>query len=208
MNGKMRVGILANSYLEAFKIYEQLHDLPDCELFVMLSPLPHRAAWLSILANFARMVVSSMSPSHWQLRSVPSNRRVVFLPHAANHAASVAQLRNMNLDVGLDRSGSDYSDQTTKAFRLGILRVRVGGVSSGRLAVSLERSLGADRLVNVTVFFVDPLHNQGIPVVSDQVEFSKCKNLREANQHLSDTCSYFFRKAIVALSATNELSLS
>jgi hypothetical protein len=111
----------------------------------------------------------------------------------------------MNLDVGLDRSGSDYSDQTTKAFRLGILRVRVGGVSSGTLSSSLESVLGADHLVNVTVFFVDPLHNVGIPVVSEQVDFSKCKNLSEATQHLSDSCSYFFRKAIIALSATDGL---
>ena len=112
----MRVGILANSYLVAFKIYEQLHDLPDCELFVILSPLPHRSAWLSILANFARMVFSAITPSHWQISSIPSNRRVVFLPHAVDHQASLIQLHKMDLDVALDGSGTNYSDKTIQAL--------------------------------------------------------------------------------------------
>ena len=112
----------------------------------------------------------------------------------------------MNLDVGLDRSGSEYSDNTTKAFRLGILRVRVGGVSSGSLSGSLESSLSTNHLVNVTVFFVDSSYRGGLPVVSEEVDFSHCKNPDEVNQHLSDSCAYFFRKALIALSAADALS--
>jgi hypothetical protein len=202
----MRVGILANSYLVAFKIYEQLHDLPECELFVLLSPLPGRSAWLSILANFARMILSSMSPSHWQLSSVPSNRKVVFLPHAIDHKASLAQLHKMKLDVGLDRSGSNYSDSTTSAFRYGILRVRIKGVSSDRFDRKSETSLRLNDPINVTVFFADPGHHGRLPVVSEDIDFSQCKNLTEANQHLSQASAPFFRKALMSLSAGEGLA--
>lgn len=202
----MRVGILANSYLVAFKIYEQLYDLPDCELFVLLSPMPHRSAWLSILANFARMIVSSIAPTNWQLSSIPFNRRVVFLPHAVDHPASLAQLHKMKLDVGLDRSGSNYSDSTTQAFRYGILRVRIKGHSSDRFIRQPGTSLRLNQPINVTVFFVDPGHRGRLPVVSEDVDFSQCKNLTEANQHLSDSSAPFFRKALISLRAGEALA--
>ena len=195
----MRIGILANSYLVAFKIYEQLHDLPDCDLFVILSPLPHRSAWLSILANFARMMFSAITPSHWQLSSIPSNRKVVFLPHAVDHEASLAQLNKMDLDVALDRSGCKYSDKTSQAFKLGILRVRMKGTSADRFEGRKRSSLRLNTPINVTVFFVDQGDKGRVPVVSDNIDFSQCKNLTEANQHLSEATAPFFRKALLAL---------
>ena len=203
----MRVGILANSYLVAFKIYEQLQDLPDCDLFVILSPLPHRAAWLSILANFARMIFSSITPSHWQLTSIPANRKVVFLPHAVDHEASLVQLHKMGLDVALDRSGSNYSDKTTQAFKKGILRVRVKGTSADRFEGRKRSSLRLDQPINVTVFFVDPSDKGRLPVVSENIDFSQCKNLTEANQHLSEATAPFFRKALLALRAGENLNV-
>jgi hypothetical protein len=201
----MRVGILASSYLVAFKVYEQLHDLPDCELFVVLSPLPHRSAWLSILANFARMIFSSITPSHWQLSSVPSNRRVVFLPNSIDHETSVSQLLKMKLDVGLDQSGVNYGEHTTKAFRFGVLKVRMTE-SAERAAVSTDTAFRLKEPVNVTVFFVDPRIRGGLPVVSEELSFSECRNLKEANRALSDSCAVFFRKALMALRAVEGTS--
>jgi hypothetical protein len=201
----MRVGILANSYLVAFKIYEQLHDLPDCELFVILSPLPHRSAWLSILANFARMVFSAITPSHWQISSIPSNRRVVFLPHAVDHQASLIQLHKMDLDVALDRSGTNYSDKTIQAFKRGILRVRIKGTAGDRFEGQNGNSLRLNQPINVTVFFIDPSDKGTLPVVSENIDFSQCKNLTKANQHLSEASAPFFRKALLALRSGENL---
>ena len=202
----MRVAILANSYFVAFKIYEQLHDLPETEIFVLLSPAPGRSAWLSILANFARMIFSSVTPSHWQLSSIPSNRRVVFLPHQVDHPASVRQLRKMSLDVALDRSGSNYSSETTRSFRHGIMRVRIKGLVSDQFDELAHSSLRMNRPINVTVFFVDPTQEGRMPVVSEDVDFSQCQNLTEANQHLSTATAPFFRKALVLLSSWEGLS--
>jgi hypothetical protein len=40
--------------------------------------------------------------------------------------------------------------------------------------------------LNVTVFVVDPGDKGRSPFVSENIDFSKCKNLTEADQHLSE----------------------
>jgi methionyl-tRNA formyltransferase len=200
----MRVGILANSYLAALRIYKELHDLDDCELFIILSPLPHRSPWISILANFARMTIGSLSPANWQLSNVPSNRKVVFLPRAIDHHDSVAQLVKMNLDVGLHKSGTIYRQPTIDAFRLGILNPHIGILPEYRGRSVMEWSLLKNDRVGITVFFIDAGIDTGERVViSEEVDVSHCKTVNEAKQHLFDLDAKFFRSALTKLSDPN-----
>lgn len=200
----MRVGILANSYLAALRIYKELHDIEDCELFVILSPLPHRSPWISILANFARMTIGSLSPANWQLSNVPSNRKVVFLPKAIDHPDSVAQLRKMNLEVGLHKSGTIYRQPTIDAFRLGILNPHIGLLPEYRGRSVMEWSLLKGDPVGITVFFIDAGIDTGERVViEEEVDISHCRTVGEAKQHLFDLDAEFFRRALTKLRDPN-----
>lgn len=197
----MRVGILANSYLAAFRIYRQLHDLPDCELFIVLSPLPHRSPLISILANFSRMTIGSLSPWSWQLSSVPFNRRVVFLPHTIDHPSSVAQLQKMKFDVGLHRSGTIYRQATIDAFRLGILNPHIGVLPEYRGRSVIEWSLLNGDPVGITVIFIDAGIDTGERiVVKETVDISHCRSIREAKRFLFGLDARFFRRALEHLS--------
>ena len=200
----MRVGILANSYLSALRIYKELHDLDDCELFVVLSPLPHRSPWISILANFARMTIGSLSPANWQLSNVPSNRKVVFLPKTIDHPDSVAQLLKMDLDVGLHKSGTIYRQATIDAFRLGILNPHIGILPQYRGRSVMEWSLLNGDPVGITVFFIDAGIDTGERVVmSEEIDISHCKAIAEAKQYLFDLDAKFFRRALTKLTDPN-----
>ena len=200
----MRVGILANSYLAALPIYKELHDLEDCELFVILSPLPHRSSIISILANFARMTIGSLSPSNWQLSTVPSNRKVVFLPRAIDHPDSVSQLVKMKLDVGLHKSGTIYRQPTIDAFRLGILNPHIGILPEYRGRCVMEWSLLNGDRVGITVFFIDAGIDTGERVViSEEVDISHCKTISEAKQHLFELDAKLFRRALTSLNDPN-----
>jgi methionyl-tRNA formyltransferase len=200
----MRVGILANSYLAAFSIYGRLHDLPDCELYIVLSPSPHRAPGISILANFARMIFGALRPTSWQLSSVPFNRRVIFLPKTINHADSVAQLRRMNLDIGLHKSGVIYRETAIDAFRLGILNPHIGILPAYRGRNVMEWSILQGDPVGVTVFFVDAGIDTGKRiVVSEEVDISHCRSITEAKEFLFNLDAAFFRKALRVLTAGN-----
>ena len=200
----MRVGILANSYLAAFRIYDQLKDLPDYEFFIVLSPSPRRAPWLSVLANLARMTMSSLTTPGWQLSRLPFNRRVIFLLRPIDDADSVAQLKKLNLDVGLHKSGVIYRDNTIKAFSLGILNPHIGVLPAYRGRNVMEWSLLNGDPVGVSVFFIDTGIDTGSRiVVSEEVDISKFKSIPKAKQHLFDLDAMFFRKALVSLRSEN-----
>ena len=196
----MRVGILANSYLAAFRIYDQLKDLPDCELFIVLSPSPSRSRWLSVLANFARMTISSLTSPGSQLSRLPFNRRVIFLLKAIDDADSVAKLKKLNFEVGLHKSGVIYRDSTIKAFRLGILNPHIGILPAYRGRSVMEWALLNGDPVGISVFFIDTGIDTGSRiVVSEEVDISKFKSIPEAKRHLFDLDAVFFRKALMSL---------
>jgi len=200
----MRVGILANSYLSAFRIYRQLHDLPDCNLFILLAPLPHRSSWISMLANFARMIFTCFTSAGWQLSVLPFNRRVVFLPHPINHPVSVAQLKRKKLDIGLLNSGIIYREPTIAAFRLGILNPHIGILPAYRGRNVMEWSVLNGDPVGVTVFFIDGGIDTGERIViKEQVDISEFPSINRAKQYLFDLDGSFFRKALIKLTAEN-----
>src|SRR5215217_6082174 len=53
----MRIGILPHSFSSAFEIYKVV---PGHEVFIILSPSPHRSAWTSYLANLARILRTTL----------------------------------------------------------------------------------------------------------------------------------------------------
>ena len=198
----MRVGILANSYLSAFRIYRQLNDLPGCDLYIVLSPLPHRSPIISILANFARMINGSLSPSSWQLSSVPFNRRVIFLTQTIDHPGSVAQLKKLKFDIGLHNSGMIYRQDTIDSFRLGILNPHIGLLPEYRGRSVMEWSLLKNDPVGISVFFIDAGIDTGEQIIiKEQVDISHCTSVSEAKEFLFNLDAAFFRKALEALSA-------
>ncbi|PYS71962.1 MAG: hypothetical protein DMF69_08900 [Acidobacteria bacterium] len=198
----MRVGILANSYLSAFTIYRQLHDLPDCDLYIVLSPLPHRSPIISVLANFARMIIGSLSPMSWQLSSVPFNRRVIFLPHTIDHPGSVAQLKKLQFDVGLHKSGGIYRKETITAFRLGILNPHIGLLPEYRGRSVMEWSLLKNDPVGISVFFIDTGIDTGEQIIiKEQVDVSHYTSISEAKEFLFNLDATFFRKALKVLNS-------
>lgn len=200
----MRVGILANSYLAAFRIYDQLKDLPHCELFIVLSPSPRRSPWLSVLANFTRMTMSSLTTPGWQLRRLPFNRRVIFLPKAIDDADCVAQLKKLNFDVGLHKSGVIYRDDAINVFRLGILNPHIGMLPAYRGRHVMEWALLNGDPVGISVFFIDTGIDTGSRiVVSEEVDISKFKSISDAKRHLFDLDATFFRKALMSLGSEN-----
>ena len=201
----MRVGILANSYLSAFRIYRQLHDLPDCELFIVLSPLPHRSPMISILANLVRMTIGTLSAWSWQTSSVPFNRKVKFLPHTIDHPSSVTQLEKMNLDVGLHKSGTIYKQATINSFRLGILNPHIGLLPEYRGRSVMEWSLLRNDPVGISVFFIDAGIDTGERIViKEQVDISHCRSIGEAKEFLFNLDASFFRKALEVLSSREQ----
>jgi len=200
----MRIGILANSYSAAFRIYDQLKDLPDCELFIVLSPSPRRSPWLSVLANFARMTISSLTSPGSQLSRLPFNGRVIFLSKAIDDADSVAKVKKLHLDVGLHKSGVIYRDNTIKAFRLGILNPHIGILPAYRGRSVMEWALLNGDPVGISVFFIDTGIDTGSRiVVSEEIDISKFKSIPEAKQHLFDLDAMFFRKALMSLGSEN-----
>ncbi|HEX7772530.1 MAG TPA: hypothetical protein VF435_08905, partial [Pyrinomonadaceae bacterium] len=56
----MRTGILAHSFSSAFAIYKAVADMRGQEVFILLSPPPHRSARSSHLANLARLILTAL----------------------------------------------------------------------------------------------------------------------------------------------------
>src|ERR1044072_3484689 len=106
----MRIGILAHSFSSAFEIYKVV---PGHEVFIILSPSPHRSAWTSYLANLARIVRST--PNGLELFT---SGRLILLRRPLHDPKSVATLKKLNLDVGLHKAGVIYLAATSDAFCL------------------------------------------------------------------------------------------
>jgi methionyl-tRNA formyltransferase len=150
------------------------------------------------------MTIGSLSPSNWQLSTVPSNRKVVFMPKAIDHPDSVAQLVKMKLDVGLLKSGTIYRQPTIDAFRLGILNPHIGILPEYRGRCVMEWSLLKGEPTGITVFFIDAGIDTGERVViSEEVDVSHCKTIAEAKQYLFGLDAKFFRRALTKLNDPN-----
>lgn len=189
----MRIGILAHSFSSAFEIYKAI---PNHEVFIILSPSPHRSAWTSYLANLARIVRTTLKG----LQLLTSGR-LILLRRPLHDPKSVGTLRKLNLDVGLHKAGVIYRDVTIDAFRLGILNHHIGILPAYRGRSVLEWSILQGDPVGVTVFFIDTGIDTGSRILlSEEVDISDYRSITEAKQYLFSLDKVFFPRALASLS--------
>lgn len=193
----MRIGILAHSFSAAFKIYKAVAGVAGREVFIILSPSPHRSARTSYLANLARVVLTSVEGS---LRLFATGK-LIFLRGPFHDQESVDTLTKLKLDVGLHKAGVIYRDATINAFRFGILNHHIGILPAYRGRSVLEWSILQGDTVGITVFFIDAGIDTGARILlSEEVDISSCKTVSEAKEYLFNLDQVFFPKALGLLS--------
>lgn len=197
----MRTGILAHSFSSAFTLYKALEDMPEQEVFVILSPPPHRSALTSYLANLTRLVLTSLKHFDPKPLQLLMTRRLIFLGQPLHSEQSVEAIKKLRLDVGLHKAGVIYRDVTINAFSLGILNHHIGVLPAYRGRSVMEWAMLQGDAVGITVFFIDAGIDTGARILlSEQVDISSCRSITEAKQYLFSLDQVFFRKALALLS--------
>ncbi len=198
----MRTAILAHSFASAFPVYKSVADLPGQEVFIVLSPSPHRSAPISGLANLARLVQMALTSLTLKPLSLLLTVKLIFLTKPLHDPASIERLKRLNLDVGLHKAGVIYRDVTINAFRLGILNHHIGILPEYRGRSVMEWSILRGDAVGITVFFIDNGIDTGTRILlSEQVDISAFKTAAEAKQYLFDLDRVLFPKALTLLTA-------
>ena len=199
----MRTAILAHSFSSAFGIYKAVADIPGQEVFIVLSPSPHRSALTSHLANLARLVLTSLKGFDFKPLQLVATGRLIFLRGPFHDHECVDTLKKLSFDVGLHKAGVIYRDVTIDAFRLGILNHHIGILPAYRGRSVLEWSILQGDTVGITVFFIDTGIDTGSRILmSEEVDISGCKSVSEAKEYLFDLDRIFFRKALTLLTDT------
>jgi methionyl-tRNA formyltransferase len=197
----MRIGILAHSFSSAFAIYQAVEQVPGHDVFIILSPSPHRSTLTNHLANLTRLGSASLKGFDSKPLQLLTSGRLIFLRHALHDERSVATLKGLKLDVGLHKTGVIYRDVTIDAFSLGILNHHIGILPAYRGRSVVEWSILQGDPVGITVFFIDTGIDTGSRVlISEEVDISSCRSVTEAKQYLFDLDRVFFPKALALLS--------
>ena len=200
----MRTGILAHSFSSAFAIYKAVEDLPGQEVFIILSPSPHRSTLTSHLANLARLVHISLKDFDLQPLRLFMSGRLILLHRPLHDPASIDTLKSLKLDVGLHKAGVIYRDVTINAFRIGILNHHIGMLPGYRGRSVLEWSILQGDPVGITVFFIDTGIDTGARILlSEEVDITGCTSVTEAKEYLFNLDQKFFRKALTLLADSN-----
>jgi folate-dependent phosphoribosylglycinamide formyltransferase PurN len=194
----MRIGILAHSFTAALHIYDALQDLPESDVYLVLSPSPTRSAWSNHAANLMRLGIATLKSI--RILRLVANRRLVPLFRPLDDDRTVERLKNLDLDVGLHKAGVIYRQATIGAFRVGILNPHIGLLPAYRGRSVMEWSLLQGDPVGITVFFIDAGIDTGERiVVSEQVDISGRRSVAEAKEYLFSLDGVFFRKALMML---------
>ena len=203
----MRTGILAHSFSSAFGIYKAVADLPGQEVFIILSPSPHRSPLTSHLANLARLALISLKgPKPLKLLATG---KLIFLRGALHDDESVDTLKKLRLDVALHKAGVIYREATINAFRLGILNHHIGILPAYRGRSVVEWSILQGDAVGVSVFFIDTGIDTGARILLlEEVDISGCKSVTEAKEYLFNLDQVFFPKALALLSSNPTFQLN
>src|ERR1044071_7252216 len=197
----MRIGILAHSFSSGFAIYQAVEHVPGADVFIILSPSPHRSTLTNNLANLTRLGIASLKGFDTRPLQLLTSGRLIFLGHPLHDERSVATLKQLNLDVGLHKAGVIYRDVTIDAFSLGILNHHIGILPAYRGRSVVEWSIIQGDPVGITVFFIDTGIDTGSRVlISEEVDISGCRSVSEAKQYLFDLDRVFFSKALAMLS--------
>src|ERR1051325_1286940 len=192
----MRTAILSHSFASAFPVYKSVAHMPGQEVFIILSPAPHRSAPASHLVNLARVVLASLKSLDLKPLRLFATGRLIFLSRPFHDQTSVDRLKKLRLDVGLHKAGVIYRELTINAFRLGILNHHIGILPAYRGRSVLEWSILQGDAVGITVFFIDT----GIRIlISEEIDISGCKSVNEAKEYLFNLDQVFFPKALALL---------
>ena len=194
----MRIAILAHSFSAALKTHEVLQDLPQAEIYLVLSPSPGRSAWANHAANLIRLGIASIKNP--RLFRFFANGKLILLFAALDNEKSVERLKKLDLDVGLHKAGVIYREATIGAFRLGILNPHIGILPAYRGRCVMEWSLLRGDPVGITVFFIDSGIDTGERiVVSEKVDISAHRSVADAKEYLFSLDGVFFLKALTIL---------
>jgi methionyl-tRNA formyltransferase len=197
----MRIGILANSLAAARGVYDEAKAAPGSEVFVLLLPTGDSPA-SSLMRHFARLIVK---PGRWKSLRMIASRRVVSFRKPLTDSETIARLRQMQLDVGLHKSGNIYRRETIECFRVGILNAHIGLLPAYRGRSVMEWSLVQGDPCGVSVFFVDEGIDTGKRIVlSEAVDISHCRTVAEAKQYLFELDATFYRRALEQLQHDDE----
>lgn len=197
----MRLGILANSLPAALKIYDQLEDSPDLQIYILLCST-HDQHWLKQLStHLARLLLNRGRRKSLLLIL---KQKVFMFQKAVDHPETLAILKELSLDVGLHKAGVIYREPTINTFRLGILNPHIGILPQYRGRSVMEWSLLQGDPVGITVFFIDSGIDTGKRIVlSEEVDISHCKSISEAKQYLFGLDAVFFSRALELLRCEN-----
>ena len=196
----MRTGILAHSFSSAFAVYKTVADLPGHEVFIILSPSPRRSAGVSLLANVARLVFTSVKEFSLKPLKLLATGKLIFLRGALHDKESVNTLKRLRLDVGLHKAGVIYREATIDAFQLGILNHHIGILPAYRGRSVVEWSILQGDPVGISVFFIDTGIDTGARILLlEEVDISGCKSVTEAKEYLFNLDQVFFPKALALL---------
>src|ERR1043165_9878130 len=197
----MRIAILAHSFSSAYAIHKAVADASRHELFIVLSPSPQRSALSSRLANFARLILTTLKRFDFKPLQLLASGRLIFLGGSFHDQKSLEKFRKRMFDIGLHKAGVIYRDATIDSFRLGILNHHIGILPAYRGRSVLEWSILQGDPVGITVFFIDTGIDTGLRVlISEEVDISGWRSVGEAKQYLFDLDRGFFRKALALLS--------
>lgn len=193
----MRIAILAHSFSSAYAIHKAVADASRHELFIVLSPSPQRSALSSRLANFARLILTTLKRFDFKPLQLLASGRLIFLGGSFHDQKSVEIFRKLKFDIGLHKAGVIYRDATIDSFRLGILNHHIGILPAYRGRSVLEWSILQGDPVGITVFFIDAGIDTGARIVIlDEVDISGCKSVAEAKAYLFDLDRVFFPRAL------------
>lgn len=193
----MRVAILAHSFSSAYAIHKAVADASRHELFIVLSPSPQRSALSSRLANFARLILTTLKRFDFKPLQLLASGRLIFLGGSFHDQKSVEIFRKLKFDIGLHKAGVIYRDATIDSFRLGILNHHIGILPAYRGRSVLEWSILQGDPVGITVFFIDAGIDTGARIVIlEEVDISGCKSVAEAKAYLFDLDRVFFPRAL------------
>jgi methionyl-tRNA formyltransferase len=197
----MRTGILANSLPAALKIYEELKALPDCETFILLCPAQGESRGRGRFKHLARIFLKRGGLK--SLRLV-SSHKVFLFEKPLDHPETLARLKALKLDVGLHKAGAIYREATINCFRLGILNPHIGILPFYRGRNVMEWALLEGGAVGITVFFIDSGIDTGERIIlSEEIDISDCRSIKEAKQFLFDLDALYFRRALDLLRSEN-----
>ena len=190
----MRIGILANSVPAAVRIYDDVRKVAATEVYVLLFPSNHESQARDLMRHLARLILKT---GRWKSLRMILAGRVVYFRKVLDDPQSLARLKELNLDLGLHKSGTIYRRGTIECFRLGILNAHIGLLPKYRGRSVMEWSLVQGDPIGISVFFVDEGIDTGQQIVlSEAVDISHCKSLREAKQYLFDLDATFYRRAV------------